>query len=100
MLNFSRPDPELTDREWDAIKTLLDGYAYGARVYDMRTIIGRIRYVLAMECAWRDLPGDEPSYLIVFNHYQRLQWAGVWPQIRAVLNTLERLSNGRAPPGH
>ena len=80
---------DLSDAQWEKIAPFFaSSDPRGAREkYPKRQVVEACLYRLREGCRWRALPRDFPPYDTVFDHWQRWQERGVWPQAVAVLGT-------------
>ena len=74
---------ELTDRQWDLVKSSLPGPAStGKPRADDRMVINGILYVLMSGCRWMDMPSKYGSYKTVWERHKKwIEKEGVWKNI-------------------
>jgi putative transposase len=88
---------DVTDREWNCIKTLLPPATPGGRprTTDMRLVLNAIFYVSRTGMAWRYLPREYPPWATVYGYFRRWRLGGVWQRINDRLRSLVRQRAGR-----
>ena len=88
---------DLSDAEWDLLKTLLPPEKPGGRPreVDMRLVLNAIFYVLRAGCAWRMLPREYPPRSTVYGYFALFRDTGVWEQIMTTLRERCRVRAGR-----
>lgn len=62
---------ELTDEQWDLIKTLMPKPKPGGRWNDHRTTINGMMWVLKSGSPWRDMPDRYGSWKSVYDRFRR-----------------------------
>jgi transposase len=62
-----------------------------------RLVLDAIFYVVRGGIAWRQLPGDFPPAMTVYDVFRRWVTAGAWHQIHDALRDLVRVFEGRDP---
>ncbi|HJZ55685.1 MAG TPA: transposase [Gemmataceae bacterium] len=74
---------DLTDEQWRAVEPLIPRPAPGGRKreVEMREVVNAIRYLLATNCSWRELPAVFPNRSTVRYYYDAWRQAGVWERI-------------------
>jgi putative transposase len=90
----------LTDEEWNQIKSLVPAPKSGQRkrgrpALDRRVLINAILYVVRSGCAWRLLPGDFPPWQTVYGYFRRWSQDWTWTFIHDTLRDWLRKSEGR-----
>jgi putative transposase len=88
---------DLTDREWEYIKTLIPPAKPGGRdrTTDMRLTVNAIFYLNRTGCQWRYLPHEYPPWQTVYGYCRTWRITGIWEQIHNRLRGLVRESDGR-----
>jgi putative transposase len=91
---------DLTDEEWDEIKSLVPAPKSGEGkrgrpALDRRTLVNAIFYVVRAGCAWRLLPGDFPPWPTVYGYYRRWTQDWTWTFIHDALRDWLRKTEGR-----
>jgi putative transposase len=88
---------DLTDREWQYIKTLIPPAKSGGRrrVTDMRLTLNAIFYLTRSGCAWRYLPRDYPPWQTVYGYLRAWRSDGTWQRIHDHLRARLRRQEGR-----
>jgi putative transposase len=87
---------DLTDRQWQLIRSLLPPKAKRGRPpIDRRPILNAVMYVVRTGCQWRQLPLDFPRWKTVYNVFRRWRLSGLWEQIHDALRRRVRLSVGK-----
>jgi putative transposase len=63
---------DLTDREWEYIKTLIPPAKPGGRdrTTDMRLTVNAIFYLNRTGCQWRYLPHEYPPWQTVYGYFR------------------------------
>lgn len=93
---------DLTDEEWDEIKSLVptakSGKGKRGRPVenDRRSIVNAIFYVVRAGCAWRLLPRDYPPWPTVYGYYRQWSQDWTWTFIHDQLRDRVRKSEERA----
>lgn len=73
---------ELTDRQWDFIRSSLPNPAHTGRPRaDDRMVINGIMYVLMSGCRWMDMPTKYDSYKTVWERHKKWSEKGIWKEI-------------------
>ncbi|MFL6254003.1 MAG: transposase, partial [Pyrinomonadaceae bacterium] len=74
---------DLTDREWDCIKSLIPPAKPGGRPreLEMRLVLNAIFYVLRGGIAWRLLPREYPNWKSVYHYFRLFRLNGSWERI-------------------
>lgn len=96
----TRYPTDLTDEEWNQIKSLVpkpkSGKGKRGRpALDRRTLVNAIFYVVRSGCAWRLLPGDFPPWPTVYGYYRRWSQDWTWTFIHDSLRDCLRYTEGR-----
>ncbi len=88
---------DVTDREWNLIKTLIPPATPGGRprTTETRLVLNAIFYVNRAGIAWRYLPREYPPWATVYGYFRRWRLAGVWQRINDRLRVLVRQHAGR-----
>ena len=72
---------DMSDLEWEFIKTVLPNNTRGVKRVDDRRVINGIFYVLKTGTPWRNLPSEFGPHTTVYNRFNRWSYAGIWDQI-------------------
>ena len=88
-----RPQP-LTDSQWQVMRCVLP--VQRKRRLNLRRVVEAIFYVCRSGCQWRNLPAEYPAWTAVYYYFYRWQRTGLWHQLNAVVNALDRLAHERA----
>lgn len=92
---------DLTDAQWDAIRSLLPpakrGHTGRPRTYPLREIWNAIFYLDREGCTWRALPHDFPPWADVWDHFRRWRANGTLERVHDALREAVRLTDGREP---
>ena len=88
---------DLTDAEWEQIKSLLPKPAKQGRKpgVDLREVLNAIRYLARSGCGWRMLPHDFPSWQTVYWWFRRFASGLLFRTIQDIALMLEREQAGR-----
>ncbi|MDR1664969.1 MAG: transposase [Clostridiales bacterium] len=80
---------DLTDDQWEAIKTFFEGENRGKHLqkHEKREMVNAVLYYKEANCSWRKLPPDFPPHISVWNFYNRARINGLWDRIQ---NALEK----------
>jgi len=77
---------ELSDYEWEVIKSLLSPRSrVGRPRADDRMVLNGILYVLTTGCRWMDMPLGYGSYKTAWRRLKKWQDEGVWDRILRAL---------------
>jgi transposase len=93
----SRYPSNLTDAEWERLKSLIPEASPGGRPRKtcMRAAVNAIFYLLRTGCPWRYLPRDELPRSTVYNIFRKFQKDGVWEAVWEELHMALREELGR-----
>lgn len=73
---------ELTDKQWDLIRSSLPSPAYTGRPRaDDRMTVNGILYVLMSGCRWMDMPSKYGFYKTVWERHKKWSEQGVWKRV-------------------
>lgn len=88
---------DLTDRQWQFLQRFFRSRSRRGRpvVYDRRTIINAILYVVRSGCQWRMLPHDFPHWKTVYQIFYRWRINGTWQRIHDALRMKLRKQSGK-----
>ena len=88
---------DLSDREWDILRTLLPEAKAGGRPrsVDLREVLNGIFYRLRTGCAWEMLPHDLPPHQTVYDYFNKWSEDGTWERINGLLRRRVRVAEGR-----
>lgn len=89
---------DLTDAQWDLIKTLLPMPHWGPgrpMHLDLRCVLNAMLYIVRSGCQWANLPNEYPHPNSVYYHYRKWCHDGTWEEINGVLCEQVRLAAGR-----
>jgi len=88
---------DLTDAEWEHVKTVLPRTAKRGRrrSVDLREIINAIRYLVRTGCGWRMLPKDFPPWQTVYWWFRRFVRLLLFRTIHDIGVMLDRERAGR-----
>lgn len=93
----------ITDRQWAIIEPLLPppgnmrGKGGRAEKHPRRRILDAIFYLVRGGIAWRQLPGEFPPAMTVYDTFRRWVRDGAWIRIHDALRDLVRVYEGRRP---
>lgn len=73
----------LSDDQWTIISKYFD--ITRKRKYDLRAIVNGIMYLVKTGCQWRMLPGDFPSWRIVYYYFTTWKKNSIWEWIHEEL---------------
>jgi putative transposase len=89
---------DLTDRQWQVLRSLLPKAAKrGRRPVCRRWILKAILYVNRTGCQWRSLPHDFPKWKTVYTIFWRWRVSGVWQRVHEALCRRVRQHSGKKP---
>src|SRR5262250_1936857 len=82
-MNTNPYPPDLTDTEWDLIKTLIPPPQPGGRPreLDIRAVVNAIFYVVAGGIKWRMLPHEYPKWHSVYWYFSQWRDSGAWQRL-------------------
>jgi putative transposase len=83
----------LNNSQWQIISKFLD--TQRNRKYNLRDIVNAILYVVKTGCQWRMLPGDFPSWRIVYYYFSKWNKQGVIEGIQLSLVEQVRKKSGK-----
>jgi len=85
---------DLTDEQWDIIKTLMpEPRLRGRRIEaDLREVVNAIFSINRAGCQWGMLPHDFPSYKTVNWYYNLWRREGLWDEMLNALRDVVRES--------
>ena len=85
--NGLRYPSDLTDAEWEYVKTSIPPAKRGGRKreVDVRHVLNGVLYVLSTGCQWRALPKDLPPRSTVHRYLQRWDYDGTLSRIHDAL---------------
>ena len=88
---------DLTDRQWDCIRSLIPAAKPGGRPrsLDMREVLNAMLYIVVGGCQWRMLPKDYPKWQSVYSYFARWRDDGTWQRIHDTLRAEVRRQAGR-----
>ena len=91
---------DLSDEEWDQIKSLVPAPKSGRGkrgrpALDRRTLVNAIFYVVRSGCAWRLLPRDLPPWQTVYGYFRKWSQDWTWTYIHDTLRDWLRKTEGR-----
>ena len=88
---------DMTDRQWDCIKTDVPAAKTGGRPrkVDIRQVINAIFYVLVTGCQWRQMPSNYPKWQTVYWYFRIWRDDGTWQRIHDTLRAKVRQQAGR-----
>jgi putative transposase len=96
----TRYPTDLTDEEWNQIKSLVPtprsgNGKRGRPALDRRTLVNAIFYIQRAGCAWRLLPGDFPPWQTVYGYFRKWSQDWTWTFIHDSLRDWLRYTEGR-----
>jgi transposase len=83
----------LTDPQWAAISPFFN--LKRKRKHQLRHIVNCLLWLLRTGTQWRNLPDCWPPWQAVYYYFNRWKQEGIFEQINAALNELDRLAQGR-----
>lgn len=91
---------DLTDDEWDYIKSLVPAPKSGKGrrgrpSIDRRSLVNAIFYVVRSGCAWRLLPSDFGPWQTVYGYHRRWSQDWTWTFVHDTLRDYVRKTEGR-----
>src|SRR5215831_9776407 len=99
-MNTNPYPTDLTDTEWDLIKTLIPPPQPGGRPreLDIRAVVNAIFSVVAGGIKWRMLPPEYPKWPSVSWYCSQWRDSGAWQRLHDTLRTRVRQQAGRHKP--
>src|SRR5215813_11018977 len=96
-MNTNPYPTDLTDTEWDLIKTLIPPPQPGGRPreLDIRAVVNAIFYVVDGGIKWRMLPREDRKLLRVYWYCSQSRDSGAWQRLHDTLRTRVRQQAGR-----
>jgi putative transposase len=85
---------DMTDSQWETIKTILKKEKY-RNIENKREQINAVFYVVKTGCQWRNLPKDFPNWKTVYSFYRRACLNGIWIKIQKELVKKTRILSGK-----
>ena len=88
---------DLNDKQWNLIKPLLppEKEMGRPRIYERRSLVNGILYIMKTGCFWEYLPSDFPAWKSVYHYFMILSNNDIWEEINAHLRKTVRKSVGR-----
>ena len=88
---------DLTDAEWDLVKSMIPPAKHGGRPRDVniREVLNSIFYVLWTGCQWGALPKDLVPKSTAHSYFMLWEWDGTLERIHHALYVAERERQGR-----
>ena len=83
----------LTDPQWAAISPFFN--LKRKRKHQIRHIVNCLLWLLRTGTQWRNLPDCWPPWQAVYYYFNRWKQEGIFEQINAALNELDRLAQDR-----
>ena len=79
---------ELTDREWELVRTLLPPQRppRGRPCHDHRTVLSGILWVVRTRSSWRDMPRAFGKWETAYRRYRHWRDMGLWQRLVAALD--------------
>jgi transposase len=97
------PSSSITDAQWAVLEPLLPppanttGRGGRPEKHPRRLILDAIFYVARGGIAWRQMPGDFPPAMTIYDIFRRWTKVGVWQRVHDALRDLVRVRVGRHP---
>ena len=84
----------LSDKEWAMLQPLISpGKQAGhPQVFELRSIVDAVFYLLRTGCQWRALPHEFPPWPTVFYHYAKWRTQGTWERVNTALRERHRVA--------
>lgn len=88
---------DLTDRQWDYIKSRIPEPKSGGRPRsaDMRQVLNALLYIVVTGCQWRLLPQNYPKWQTVYTYFRSWRDDHTWQRIHDTLRADVRRTAGR-----
>lgn len=88
---------DLSDAQWNYLLSFLPKPSPRGRkrVYDRRSVINAILYLLRSGCQWRMLPLEFPPWRTVYQIFYRWRLNGTWDRVHEALRNRARRQAGR-----
>jgi putative transposase len=83
----------VSDSQWQVISKFLD--TERTRKYKLREVVNAILYIVKAGCQWRMLPGDFPSWKLIYYYFNTWKKNGVFDVIHESLVEEIRLKHGK-----
>lgn len=83
----------LSDDQWAMISIFFD--LERRRKYDLREIVNGILYLVKTGCQWRMIPGDFPTWKMVYYYFSTWKKNSIWEKIHKVLVVKIRKDSGK-----
>jgi transposase len=97
------PSSSITDAQWAILEPLLPaagntrGRGGRGEKHPRRRVLDAVFYLARGGIAWRQLPGDFPPAMTVYDVFRRWAKDGAWVRIHDALRDLVRVYEGRDP---
>ena len=93
-------DTDLSDEQWDLIRTLLPQPKWqpgsgGRPPLDQRSVLNGILYLNKTGCQWRMIPTTFGNWSTIYGYFKRWRQQGVWVRLMETLRQWERRDQGR-----
>lgn len=90
---------DVTDAQWRILKRFFRKRSKRGRpvVYDRRSVVNAVLYIVRTGCQWRMLPKDFPPWRTVYQIFYRWCKSGLWERIHDALRTQVRRQQGKRP---
>ena len=83
----------LSDSQWSKISIFFD--LKRSRKYDLREVLNAILYLVKTGCQWRMMPGDFPTWKIVYYYFSTWKKNGIWDEMQQFLVEEVRMKEGK-----
>ena len=84
---------KVSDGQWQVISNFSD--TKRARKYELREVVNAVLYLVKTGCQWRMLPGDFPSWKLIYYYFDTWKKNGVFDVIHENLVEKVRLKYGK-----
>ena len=98
----TRYPTDLTEEEWNQIKSLVPAPKSGQRKrgrpveHERRAVVNAVFYVVRSGCAWRLLPSDFPPWQTVYGYFRTWSQDWTWTFMHDTVRDWVRKTEGRA----
>lgn len=90
-------ETSLSEAAWEAIENVFSSKSPRGRprIYETRSIVDGILYVVKNGCTWRCLPNDFPPWKTVYHYFRAWSISGLWKLLNSILVSIARFCAGK-----